>query len=78
MKICLILVPPPVPPFFQDAGCVHASVEWTPMSDIVLVYIYIYIGLNHELRHQRGEILVTSDVQLVNYTNIRSEGTDSR
>jgi len=36
------------------------------------------IGLNHEFLHHRGESFVTSDVQLVNYTNIRSEGTDSR
>jgi len=31
-----------------------------------------------ELRHHRGESFVTSDAQLVNYTNIQSEGADSR
>jgi len=39
---------------------------------------YVGLGLNHELQHHRGKSFVTSDVQLVNYTNIQSEGTDSR
>jgi len=65
---------PTVPRFFQDAGCVRVhALEWTPMSHILLVYM----GPNHELHH-RGDSFVTSGVQLVNYTNIRSEGTDSR
>jgi len=63
--------PPPVPRFFQDAGCVHASVEWTPMSDILLVYHELRVP-TPDLRHNRGESFVTSDAQLVNYTNIRS------
>ena len=62
MKICLIFVPPPVTRFFQDAGCVHASVEWTPMSDILLVY---RPKSRHELRHHCGETFVSSDVQLI-------------
>ena len=28
MKICMLFVPR----FFQDIGCVHASMEWTPLQ----------------------------------------------
>jgi len=48
------------------------------MSDILLVGLYRPKSQVTNLRHHRGQSFVTSDMQMVNYTNIPSEGTDSR